>query len=61
LPELERPEHVRDVNATRSNAHVRDVNATRSNAHVRDVNATRSDTKATAGNVQATNWDTNPT
>ncbi len=31
-PELLRPEHSRDVNATGSNAHVRDVNATGSNA-----------------------------
>ncbi len=46
-PELLRPEHSRDVNATRSDAHVRDVHATRSDAHSRDVSAISSNAKAT--------------
>ena len=47
IPGNLRPEHVRDVHATRPNAHVRDVHATRPNAHVRDVHATRPNAKAT--------------
>ncbi len=54
-PELLRPEHVRDVHATRSDAHLRDVHATRVEAKAEQDK----DTKATKANAQATNWDAN--